>query len=340
MNCVKEIIIDFNIDKNSYLFKYYLDIIKDRLKDDYEIDENFNWYEYFENHPEHFNLNRFFESILYYDKKLQQENIFNGNEDYYFTKYSNIEQSVPKNLYKSTFNLAEFIWDKSIKKNYITFEQKLKLIPYISNLKRAFIYRLLDEDYQLCYKILEFLDYKLDKKELNVLYCREEITILEKIELEVNDELLQKALIYGRKKVLELLDTKGLLEKHSNPFLLDKVDYFNSVDDIWYGWSWGNDECERNVIREDDIDHEGCFDICKKYFRLEQEHFEKWFKISDYSSNSYGPSMYEITDFFINEDDFKTKKSIIHLIEKYGKDNIWKILKKKSSNILDVILEN
>jgi hypothetical protein len=244
-------------------------------------------------------------------------------------KYSNIKQAVPKNLYKSKFDLAEFIWNKLIKcskTQEITFEQKLKLIPYISNLKSEFIYRLFDNDYQLCYKILEFLDYKLDKKELNVLYCREEIMILEKIELEVNVELLQKALIYGRKKVIELLDNKGLLEKHSNPFLLDKVNYFNSVDDIWYGWSWGNDECDREIIREDDIDHKGCFDICKKYFTLEHEHFSIWLKMSDYSSNSYGLSMYEITDFFINDDNFKTKKSIINLIEKYGKDNIWKIL--------------
>lgn len=330
--------------KNSYIFRDYYGTLKKRLSADYTIDVNFNWYKYYEAHPEHLNMSNFFESLLY-EKGGLDEKIFNGNEEYYFKKYVDVVCRYPGSTYSGIrFNLADFIWNKFVKKdkytvnrNKLTFEQKLMLIPHLSSIHRELMFRIFEGDYPLCYKMLEFLDYKLNKKELTILYCREEMELLEKIDLQVDDELLQKALVYGRKNVIEYLDKKGLLEKHSNPFVLDKIEDFYSAKEIWYGWSWGNDEYERDIIGKSDYIE--CFKICKKYFTLEDAHFDKWLQMTNYSDNGYGPDIQDIVEFFINKDDFNSKESIIKIINKFGKVNIWNIISKKSSSILDVLME-
>jgi len=148
---------------------------------------------------------------------------------------------------------------------------------------------------------------------------------------------LQKALVYGRKNVLELLDKRGLLEKHSNPFALDKIDGIDFVEEIWYGWSWGNDECERDFIGNNNL--EECFEICKKYFEIKDEFFDKWFEISN-RKEYYGPCYSKILPYFINSDDLKSKTKITELVNKFGKHNIWNIIRNEGVNMLDILLEN
>jgi len=332
---------DFRLEEKD--FNIYDCHLKQKLNTPWD----FNWFEYYKNNFNELNLDYFFNELLKDNNDLEKR-IFNGNETFYLEKYGNIiqERKCYNKKYTEKFNLADFIWRKFIEGKNLTLikpddnfklENKIKILPFISNIQKKFIFRVFEDDKSLCFEILKFINYQLGKKELMVLYCREEMEYLEKMELQVDDELLQKALAYGRKNVLELLDKRGLLEKHSNPFALDKIKRFFFEDDIWYGWSWGNDECERDIISENCLDE--CFEMCKKYFEIKDEYFEKWLNLTN-SRRFYGPCYSMILPYFINRDDLKSKTKIIQLVKKFGKQNIWDIIRRENFYMLDILLEN
>ena len=338
MDIITELKKDFNLDEKDF------DINDFMLSQKLNARWDFNWFEYYKENIGEFKFYDFFNKLLKNNNNL--EKIFNGNETYFLEKYGNIIKEGEysnKEKYTITYNLADIIWEKFIQVDSfdepvnIKSEYKIKLLPFISNIQRKFIWRLFENDDSLCFEMLKFMNYQLGKKELMVLYCREEMKFLEKIELTIDDELLQKALVYGRKNVIELLDKRGLLEKHSNPFALDKIDGIDFVEEIWYGWSWGNDECDRDIIGQNKLKR--CFEICKKYFEIKEEYFDKWFEMSN-QRDYYSPSYSMISSYFIKPDDLKSKTKIIGLVNKFGKHTIWNIIKKEGVCMLDILLEN
>ena len=309
-------------------------VFRDNFKD-----WNYDWENFYRENIKKLDIRSIFINLIHLNKDIV-ELFFNSN---FLQKYRHIEyeyQTYKIDCYKYTFSLPELLWSLSLKQEIkLTNEQFIQLIPLVENLEKKFINNIIIDDNEIINeKILEYLDYKLGVNQLKILYCRNNKEILSKLKLEVNNKLLQYALVYGSIDVLNLLDERGLLEKHDNPFILDCVDYIYSVDDIWDGWSWGNDEYDREIICQENRSLEKCFEICKKYFEVKEEWFKIWVDKSD-NNNGYGPNISIIISLFIDEEKLKTKEGIIELKDKFGENYVWDVLSKKGSYILDILLK-
>lgn len=355
-NMLDEIIEDFQLSNdffNNLDYKLYRE-----LKPSYD----FNWLEYYKNNLK--KIPHFDDIFCKIFNEKNKVDLYLNNSEYYLQKYRNITKkyvvkySGNENEYDDNFNLADFLWKCSFNKEYIwnkpiltfSYEKIIELIPIVNNIGRKFIYLLFDyEDYsvkrenkdlleKVMERIIEFMGNKMGDEELEILYCRGSVKILEKLNLEVNDFLLQKALIYKRYLVIKLLDERGLLEKHNNPFSLNLINDINSVNDIWYGWGWGNDECERKIVNKNNINLDECINICKKHFELKIDYIEKWSEISNYRNNGYDIRINDIIKYFIEEDKLKSREEIRRYVSIIGKEIMWKILRKKGDDILDILL--
>ena len=196
---------------------------------------------------------------------------------------------------------------------------------------------------------------------LSLLYFRQDILKLNIIKqlkpelLSLNLTQLIKIIFYGRSLTLEFVianandDFNGIVQS-SNPYditllkLADKeedreIDY---IDDIFNGWSWGNDECERPRVGSRDFTK--VFELMTTYstHALDDLTTKSWLQIIAVEDSD------ETGKYFIKKDvllamlklDITTKEGIMRTIEAIGDEATWEMLKSSSDhNILKVLIE-
>lgn len=197
-----------------------------------------------------------------------------------------------------------------------------------------------------------------------ILFSRSSISYLELVEkyfpgrVLLNSHLLEKIVVYGRYRVLEFLQKyykPKLLEllSEKNPYDIDEKSIglnHRYIQDVWNGWTWGNDEYEKPVIKQTEINHFKIIEILdifksehKTLIDLNEEILKKWIKNS--LCNLYVEYILDykqiLSHFFpkISIDNLQTREDIVNIVDIIGYDYTWKILKNKNdSNILKILL--
>jgi hypothetical protein len=213
----------------------------------------------------------------------------------------------------------------------------------------AKIFKLLLENNK--YEEKDFVDL------LTFFYCREDMLRLEIIKqlkpelLTLNLTQLIKIIFYGRRLALQFVidnipdQFKQIVDQY-NPFNIellkehgksseDKV--IRYIDDIWNGWNWYNDECDKPHIGSNDFDK--VFEIIKanSTHALDNDTIKLWLKIVLKHDEGY----------FIKKDklmsilslDLNTKAGIIQAVEMVGYSSVWTMLKEQNSDVLKMLLE-
>lgn len=192
---------------------------------------------------------------------------------------------------------------------------------------------------------------------LTFFYCRQDMLRLEIIKqikpelLTLNLTQLIKIIFYGRSLVLQFVidnipdQFKQIIDQY-NPFNIellkehgksreDKV--IRYIDDIWNGWNWYNDECDKPHVGSNDFDK--VFEIMKtnSTHALDNDTIKLWLRIVLKHDEGY----------FIEKDklmsmlslDLSTKAGIVQAVEMVGYPSIWTILKEENSDVLKILLE-
>lgn len=192
------------------------------------------------------------------------------------------------------------------------------------------------------------------------LFSRSAITYLELFEkyypkrILLTHNLIKKAVLYGRYRVLEFLEKyykPKLLEllSETNPYDID-IDNFRHfyINDIWDNWTWGNDECEKPVIKQHEINH---FKVIKMLDRISSDHktminlnedvLKKWIKIS--LLNPYIPYLLDykkiLTKYFGEVTTLNSRNSVVKLVDLIGYKYAWRIVSNMNSDILKILLD-
>lgn len=191
-------------------------------------------------------------------------------------------------------------------------------------------------------------------KLLTFLYCRDDtlrLQIIKKIRpslLSVNIDQLSKIIFYGRSDILQFIidnipDQFNQITQNNNPYDIEscntKIDY---IKDIWDGWSWYNDECDKPCI--------GCNEF-NKVQKLMSENsscvmtddiIKSWLKFIIGCSRRY-----DCTYYFVDKSElismlslkYETKDDIKQMVNIVGSKIAWDILKKRDDSILQLLLE-
>jgi hypothetical protein len=158
--------------------------------------------------------------------------------------------------------------------------------------------------------------------------------IKEKYDFVVEKTHIEHALIYGFHEMIAYLKSfKPKFEKDFNPFELLNINYKHPLIQVWNGYSWGNDECDKPEIEKSDCDYLKSFEECKHYGEFEIQYVKKW--LENQICDEQIIFKYHNINLELN-----TKYDIKKSVEIIGKYNTWQILKKKGSNILDFILDS
>jgi len=188
--------------------------------------------------------------------------------------------------------------------------------------------------------VLSVLDHStVDFHSLKLLYCRGDVGMLGEIEHKTTSELLQWALIYGRNEVLSWCFDNDRIKGLSNPFKLSILieNSPNSVDDIWNGWNWFNDECDKPFIGEHNW--EKCFNILFECGYNLDGCFKQWLNLSQSRNNGYQPHIESLLKFFMTEPQHWTREQLVQNIERFGKRNIWDVVRKQcNADFLDLVV--
>lgn len=235
--------------------------------------------------------------------------------------------------------------------------------PYVQSDIEPDQWKMLTENDILLAKVFKLLIQTFDNKENNIdqlltfLYCRQDIVRLNIIKqfrpelLSVNMIQLIKIIFYGRNKSLQFVidnvpnQFKQITEEHNvfDILLLSDDTKINYIKDIWNGLNWYNDECEKPHIGNSDFDK--VFELMRLNTTentvsiFDNTVIRLWLKERVLHYTDHHAYFIEKTKLMSMLNlDMTTKEGIIYAIDTIGHESVWRILAKKGSGILKVLL--